>query len=242
MKIFGKTVGSTFHESEIKVTEPWVEGMESSDLNGLPCDCQPKHKMASIISYKFIIIGSSGVGKTAILKRLVEDSFSDESQSTIGVEFDSTMIFVDDKKIKLQIWDTAGQERFRSIAKAYYRNAVGVILVFDITDRKSFDELSGWLNDVHQLCDPNAVIQLIGNKSDLVNQRVVTLTEAEQFSSHHHMQYLETSAKGGDNIREAFVRVASSILSKGLKPSNPPIDKSPLLPDSQPQQSKECSC
>ena len=196
--------------------------------------------MSSIISYKFIIIGSSGVGKTAILKRLVEDTFSDESQSTIGVEFDSTMIMVEDRRVKLQIWDTAGQERFRSIAKAYYRNAVGVILVFDITERKTFDELSSWLNDVHTLCDPNAVIQLIGNKADLASQRAVTLTEAEAFASHQHMQYLETSAKGGDNVREAFVRVASDILSKGLKPSTPPIDKSPLLPDSSNGSNKSC--
>ena len=171
----------------------------------------------SIQSFKFILIGSSGVGKTAILKRLVEDSFTDESQSTIGVEFDSTIINVDDQKVKLQIWDTAGQERFRSIAKAYYRNAVGVILVFDITERKSFDDLSGWLNDIRTLCDPNAVIQLIGNKSDLGSSRVVTLSEAEQYATQQHMSYLETSAKGGDNVREAFIRVAGQILSKGLK-------------------------
>ena len=88
--------------------------------------------MTTSYSFKFIIIGSSGVGKTAILKRLVEDTFSADSQSTIGVEFDSTMIEVDNQQIKLQIWDTAGQERFRSIAKAYFRNAVGVILVFVI--------------------------------------------------------------------------------------------------------------
>jgi small GTP-binding protein len=187
--------------------------------------------MTSIVSYKFIIIGSSGVGKTAILKRLVEDSFTDESQSTIGVEFDSTVMTVEDRKVKLQIWDTAGQERFRSIAKAYYRNAVGVILVFDITDRKSFDDLSSWLNDVHTLCDPNAVIQLIGNKTDLHGRRVVTLTEAENFASNHRMQYLETSAKVGENVRDAFQRVATSIMTRGLRPSNPPIDKSPLLSD-----------
>ncbi|OHT08995.1 small GTP-binding protein [Tritrichomonas foetus] len=196
--------------------------------------------MSSIISYKFIIIGSSGVGKTAILKRLVEDTFTEESQSTIGVEFDSTMITVEDRRVKLQIWDTAGQERFRSIAKAYYRNAVGVILVFDITERKSFDDLSSWLNDVHTLCDPSAVIQLIGNKADLTDQRAVTLTEAEAFASHQHMQYLETSAKAGDNVREAFVRVAGNIVSKGLRPSNPPIDKSPLLPDSNGGGNKKC--
>lgn len=183
--------------------------------------------MTSTVSYKFIIIGSSGVGKTAILKRLVEDTFTEESQSTIGVEFDSTILTIDDKKVKLQIWDTAGQERFRSIAKAYYRNAVGVILVFDITERKSFDDLSTWLNDVHTLCDPNAVIQLIGNKCDLTDQRVVTLTEAENFAEQHHMKYLETSAKGGDNVRDTFVGVATAIMSKGLKPSNPPLGKTP---------------
>jgi small GTP-binding protein len=87
-----------------------------------------------IPSYKFIIVGSSGVGKTSILKRLVEDSFSEDSLATIGVEFESTVIMVDSQKVKLQIWDTAGQERFRSIAKAYYRNAVGVIVVYDLTD------------------------------------------------------------------------------------------------------------
>ena len=197
----------------------------------------------SVQSFKFILIGSSGVGKTAILKRLVEDSFNDESQSTIGVEFDSTIIDVDDQKVKLQIWDTAGQERFRSIAKAYYRNAVGVILVFDITERKSFDDLSGWLNDVHTLCDPNAVIQLIGNKSDMATSRVVTLTEAEGFAAQHHMSYLETSAKGGDNVREAFVRVAGNILSKGLKSTNQNngVNKSPLIPADK-DSSKGCAC
>ena len=181
-----------------------------------------------MISYKFIIIGSSGVGKTAVLKRLVEDTFTEESQSTIGVEFDSTILTIDEKKVKLQIWDTAGQERFRSISKAYYRNAVGVILVFDITERKSFDDLPSWLNDVHALCDPNAVIQLIGNKCDLGSQRVVTITEAEQFAEHHHMKYIETSAKAGQNIREAFIHVATTIMSKGLRTSNPPVDKSPI--------------
>lgn len=196
--------------------------------------------MTSITSYKFIIIGSSGVGKTAILKRLVEGNFSEESQSTIGVEFDSTMITIDDRRVKLQIWDTAGQERFRSIAKAYYRNAVGVILVFDITERKSFDDLTTWLNDVHSLCDQNAVVILIGNKADLSNRRSVTLNEAESFAAQQHMKYLETSAKNGTNIREAFAQVATEILSKGLKSSNPPIDKNPAFAQSTDQGEKKC--
>lgn len=175
--------------------------------------------MSSAFSFKFIIIGSSGVGKTAILKRLVEDSFSTESQSTIGVEFDSTIIEVDGQQVKLQIWDTAGQERFRSIAKAYFRNAVGVVLVFDITERKTFDEINMWLNDVHSLCDPSASVILIGNKADMSDNRAVTLAEAEQFAKQHQLTYLETSALSGANVREAFVSVATTIYRKGVKTS-----------------------
>lgn len=186
--------------------------------------------MASAYSFKFIIIGSSGVGKTAILKRLVEDTFSADSQSTIGVEFDSTVIEVDGQQVKLQIWDTAGQERFRSIAKAYFRNAVGVILVFDISERKTFDDVNMWLNDVHSLCDPTAVVILIGNKSDLSDNRVVTLAEAENFAQHHQLTYLETSAAEGTNVHEAFVQVATTIYRKGIKtpkpsPTPPPANK-----------------
>jgi small GTP-binding protein len=170
--------------------------------------------MSTPISFKFIIIGSSGVGKTAILKRLVEDTFSEDSQTTIGVEFDSTTIEVDGQTVKLQIWDTAGQERFRSIAKAYFRNAVGVILVFEIGDRKTFDDVNIWLNDVHSLCDPTATVLLIGNKADLAQNRVVSLAEAEQYAQHHQLNYLETSAFDGTNVREAFVKVATQIYRK----------------------------
>ncbi|EAX89987.1 small GTP-binding protein, putative [Trichomonas vaginalis G3] len=196
--------------------------------------------MSSVISYKFIIVGASGVGKTAILKRLVEDSFTEESQSTIGVEFDSTMLTIDGRKVKLQIWDTAGQERFRSISKAYYRNAVGVILVFDLTERKTFEDLSSWLYDVHTLCDPNCVIQLIGNKSDLADNRVISLAEADAFAQRNHMHYLEASAKSGSCISEAFTRCATEIISKGLKASNGNVDKTPLMPDS--KKEDVCNC
>ena len=171
-------------------------------------------------TFKFIVIGSSGVGKTAILKRLIDDVFTGESQSTIGVEFLATTLDVEGQSAKLQIWDTAGQERFRSIAKAYFRSAIGVILVFDLTDRKSFDDLNQWLNDIHALCDPNAVVTLIGNKLDLTDQRTITSSEAEAFAQLHQLVYLETSALGGDNIQEAFHRTAASILRKNITPSS----------------------
>lgn len=165
-------------------------------------------------TFKFIVIGSSGVGKTSLLKRLIDDAFSADNSSTIGVEYLSTVIEVDGQPIKLQIWDTAGQEKFRSIAKSYFRHAVGVILVYDITDRKSFDDLSFWLNDVHSLCDPNAAITLIGNKLDLADRRAVTPAEAQAFASNHQLTYLETSARGGDNVNEAFHRATKTVYEK----------------------------
>jgi small GTP-binding protein len=165
-------------------------------------------------TFKFIVIGSSGVGKTALLKRLVDDVFTGESQSTIGVEFLTATVRVDNATIKLQIWDTAGQERFRSIAKAYFRSAIGVMLVFDLADRKSFEDLNQWLADVHSLCDPNAVVTLIGNKSDLADLRTVTVTEAEGFAQLHQLTYLETSARGGNNVQEAFQKAAGAVYRK----------------------------
>jgi small GTP-binding protein len=172
---------------------------------------------APACSFKFIIIGSSGVGKTALLKRLVDDRYSTESQSTIGVEFDSTYVEVDGQSIKLQIWDTAGQERFRSIAKAYFRNAVGVVLVFDICESKTFEDVNMWLREVRSLCDPTAVVILVGNKSDLASSRAVTMAEAERFAQHNHLTYIETSAKSGENVHEAFLRTATQIYRRTPK-------------------------
>jgi small GTP-binding protein len=198
--------------------------------------------MTSSLNYKFIIIGSAGVGKTAILKRLVDNSYQDDTQSTVGVEFDTITLIVDNRKVKLQIWDTAGQERFRSIARAYYRNAVGVILVFDVTDRRSFDALPGWISDIRALCDPNAIVQLIGNKSDLKSHRLVTIAEAEAFASQQKVQYIETSAKYGDNVSEAFVRVATSLMSKGYRQTQGSPGRSPFLPDPNEQQRQSDCC
>jgi small GTP-binding protein len=172
------------------------------------------------------MIGTSGVGKTAILKRLVDDVFITDSQSTIGVEFLATTIDVEGQQVKLQIWDTAGQERFRSIAKAYFRSAIGVILVFDLSQRKSFDDLSQWLVDIRALCDPNAVVTLIGNKLDLVEQRKITSKEAESFAHLHQLAYFETSALAGDNIQEAFHRTAALVIrhrGTGAPPAPGPL-------------------
>jgi small GTP-binding protein len=170
---------------------------------------------------KFIIVGDTGVGKTAILRRFVENRFSDIVHPTVGAEFESKVLTIGDRRMKLQIWDTAGQERFKSIARSYYRNAVGVILVFAVTHRHSFRALDAWLSDVRATCNPNAVVQLIGNKTDLRGQRDVSTDEAESFAQRNHMNYIETSAKAGDNINEAFIRAAATVLKKGLADPGP---------------------
>lgn len=164
--------------------------------------------------YKFIVIGSTGVGKTCIMKRMTENEYRENTLSTTGVEFDSTKVEVDGHEVAIQIWDTAGQERFRSISRAYFRNAKGVLMVFSLIDKDSFDDVGGWLNDVHSLCCQDVEIMLVGNKSDIADQRVISLYEAENFAQSRNIRYIETSAKTGQNIREAFTRVAAEVVRK----------------------------
>jgi small GTP-binding protein len=165
-------------------------------------------------SFKFVVVGSSGVGKTALLQRLVDDNFSADGGPTVGVEYISSGFDIDGSSVKLQIWDTAGQEKFRSIARSYFRHAVGVILVFSLADRQSFDDLATWLSDVQQYCDPNASVTLVGNKLDLASERAVLASEAQQFALSHHLTYIEASARDGENVAEAFFRAARSVYEK----------------------------
>jgi small GTP-binding protein len=174
-------------------------------------------------SFKIVVVGASGVGKTAIVNQLVNKSFKAEGQPTIGVEFKSYSLTADDENVKLQIWDTAGQERFRSVSKAYFRNALGAVLVFDLTQKASFDELNMWINDLNTLCAPNACIILVGNKTDLPDDRTVSQNEASETAKRYNLEYLETSAKNGDNVTEAFVRLGQGILRQVKKGQITPV-------------------
>ncbi|KAH0792901.1 Ras family protein [Histomonas meleagridis] len=195
--------------------------------------------------FKIVVVGSSGVGKTALVNQLVNKTFREDGQPTIGVEFKSYTIQADDESVKLQIWDTAGQERFRSVSKAYFRNAVGAILVFDLTSRQSFDELDTWINDLNALCTQNTYIILVGNKKDLEDRQIVE-TEGEEYAKRHNLIYLETSAKDGTNVEEAFARLGMGILRRvkegtiqQRKESDlPAIDEAPQKKDSEPN----CTC
>ena len=165
-------------------------------------------------SFKIVVVGASGVGKSAMVQRLIDNTFREEGQSTVGVEFKSFICPLQDQSVKLQIWDTAGQERFKSVSKAYFRNAVGAILVYDITNDSSFEDLITWLNDLQQLCNPNAFILLVGNKADLESSRQVGPQQAKDFADQHRLEYLETSALSGANITEAFTRLAYGIAAR----------------------------
>jgi small GTP-binding protein len=159
-------------------------------------------------TFKIVVVGASGVGKSAIVKRLVDGTFHEDSTTTVGVEFKPFIVQVDDQNVKLQIGDSAGHERFRSVSRAYFRNAIGGVLVYDITDERSFDDLSNWLHDLQQLCNPNAFILLVGNKSDLEAERQVGMRQAQDFAEKHKLDYVETSAKSGHNVKETFTRLA----------------------------------
>ncbi|XP_060636048.2 ras-related protein Rab-2B isoform X1 [Anolis sagrei] len=173
--------------------------------------------MAYAYLFKYIVIGDSGVGKSCLLLQFTDKRFLSSHNLTVGVEFGSRMITINDKKIKLQIWDTAGQESFRSIARSYYRGAAGALLVYDITKRDTFNHLQSWLEDTRKNSSSHIVIVLIGNKSDLENQRVVQKEEGEAFAREHGMVFLETSARTATNVEEAFLCIAKGIYRKILQ-------------------------
>nr|XP_043606242.1 ras-related protein RABA1f [Erigeron canadensis] len=161
--------------------------------------------------FKVVLIGDSGVGKSNLLSRFTRNEFSLESKSTIGVEFATRSIKVDDKVVKAQIWDTAGQERYRAITSAYYRGAVGALLVYDVTRHVTFENVERWLKELRDHTDSNIVIMLVGNKSDLRHLRAVTTEDAKTFAEKENTYFMETSALESLNVENAFTEVLTQI-------------------------------
>jgi small GTP-binding protein len=164
-------------------------------------------------TFKFIIVGDGGVGKSCLLLQFTDRRFEQLHDVTIGVEFGSKQLLIDDKNIKIQIWDTAGQEVFKSIVRSYFRGALGALLVFDITNYNSFHNIKSWLNDVTLYSNFPISMILIGNKSDLESKRQVSKIEAQKFADDNNIQYIETCCKNGLNVDEAFINVAKKILN-----------------------------
>ncbi|KAL7612152.1 ras-related protein Rab2BV [Lactuca sativa] len=161
--------------------------------------------------FKIVLIGDSGVGKSNILSRFTRNEFCLESKSTIGVEFATRTLQVEGKTVKAQIWDTAGQERYRAITSAYYRGAVGALLVYDITKKQSFDNVLRWLRELREHADSNIVLMLAGNKSDLNHLRAVSETDAQQLAEKEELAFLETSALDANNVEKAFQTILLDI-------------------------------
>lgn len=161
---------------------------------------------------KIILIGNSGVGKSSLSCHFTEHHFTDQD-TTIGVEFGSENITIDKESYKIQVWDTAGQETFRAITKSYYRMAMGVLLVYDVTNPSSFQAIPGWYRSIQENCSDNIPIILVGNKSDQDNtHRKVTYQEGQTFADQHSILFCETSAKSLESTRNAFVLLAEKIV------------------------------
>lgn len=164
--------------------------------------------------FKLLLIGDSGVGKSCLLLRFADDTYTESYISTIGVDFKIRTVELDGKTIKLQIWDTAGQERFRTITSSYYRGAHGIIVVYDVTDAESFNNVKQWLHEIDRYASENVNKLLVGNKSDLTSKRAVTAEQGKEFADSLGIEFLETSAKNATNVEKAFMTMASQIKSR----------------------------
>jgi Ras-related protein Rab-1A len=166
--------------------------------------------------FKLLLIGNSSVGKSSLLVRFVDDIWEENFVPTIGVDFKLKTLDVNGKKVKLQIWDTAGQERFKNITASYYRGGNGVLVVYDITDRDSFTNLTSWLIEIEKNANKNVFKLLIGNKNDLESERKVTTEEGKEFADSNGMKFIETSAKTADKVYEAFELLTKEIIKNNL--------------------------
>jgi len=164
--------------------------------------------------FKYIIIGDAAVGKSNLLLRYAHGQFKDEYQLTIGVEFGAKNISINDKIYRIQIWDTAGQENFRSITRAYYKNSVCALVVYDITNRDSFNNIANWVEDCKNQSPKTIFMVLVGNKSDLSDKRVISIDEGRELAEKYNMIFFETSAKTGDNVDLIFFKSAEEIAKK----------------------------
>jgi len=160
---------------------------------------------------KLLLIGDSGVGKSCLLLRFTENNFNDSYISTIGIDFKIRDVEIGGKMCTLQVWDTAGQERFRTITSAYYRGAHGIALVYDVTSRESFDNMTYWLKHMQKYANADVCKILVGNKTDLLDKRVVPTSEGQQLASRSNCEFYETSAKTGEGVEHAFMELSKEI-------------------------------
>ena len=166
--------------------------------------------------YKIVLVGDSGVGKSNVLSRFTRNKFSADEKSTVGVEFATKIVELEEskKKIKAQVWDTAGQERYRAITNAYYRGALGALLIYDVSKRTTFVNIARWMQELHDHASKDIVVIVCGNKIDLSNAREVSTDEGREFADRNKLPFLETSALDATNVDIAFIRLIEDIFAK----------------------------
>lgn len=194
------------------------------------------------LSFKILTVGESGVGKTSLLLQYVESTFSDSLLSTVGIDFKCKTVDVENKKVRLQIWDTAGQERFHSMASWYFRDANGLVLVYDITHIKSFERVSSWVDNVRKSAPQDVVIFLVGNKSDKQLKRVVSHEKGQELAANYNITFMETSAKTGENVKSVFEELTGAIYQK-YKANKRPVSTTPEVSKlSSPPEAEQGGC
>eukprot|EP01121_Diplochlamys_sp_Union-15-3_P006077 TRINITY_DN1653_c0_g2_i1.p1 TRINITY_DN1653_c0_g2~~TRINITY_DN1653_c0_g2_i1.p1 ORF type:complete len:224 (+),score=38.06 TRINITY_DN1653_c0_g2_i1:56-673(+) len=168
---------------------------------------------------KLLLIGDSGVGKSCLLLRFTEDTFTPSFITTIGIDFKIRTVQMDGKRVKLQIWDTAGQERFRTITTAYYRGAMGILMVYDVTEEKSFNNIRNWFRSIEQHASENVNKILLGNKCDMADKKIIETETGRALASELGIPFLEVSAKNSINVEESFLTISREIFKKLMSPS-----------------------
>uniref|UniRef100_A0A0E0KR11 GST N-terminal domain-containing protein n=1 Tax=Oryza punctata TaxID=4537 RepID=A0A0E0KR11_ORYPU len=219
-------------------------GFQSGDHKKILSYLFQQYSTSGDYLFKLLLIGDSSVGKSCFLLRFADDSYVDSYISTIGVDFKIRTIEMDGKTIKLQIWDTAGQERFRTITSSYYRGAHGIIIVYDITDMESFNNVKEWMSEIDKYANDSVCKLLVGNKCDLAESRVVETAVAQAYADEIGIPFLETSAKDSINVEEAFLAIKSgSQAALERKASNlVQMKGQPIQQQQQQQQPQKSSC
>lgn len=197
--------------------------------------------------FKILIIGNSSVGKTSFLFRYADDSFTSAFVSTVGIDFKVKTVFRNEKRVKLQIWDTAGQERYRTITTAYYRGAMGFILMYDVTNEESFNSVQDWVTQIQQYSWDNAQVILVGNKCDMEDERVVSTERGKQLADQLRLEFFESSAKENINVKIVFERLVDIICEKMSEsldsdPTMVSASKGTRLTNNPMQSSSGCNC
>ncbi|KAI0275909.1 ras-domain-containing protein [Russula aff. rugulosa BPL654] len=195
---------------------------------------------------KIVLLGDQSVGKTSLITRFMYDTFDNTYQATIGIDFLSKTLYLDDRTVRLQLWDTAGQERFRSLIPSYIRDSTVAIVVFDITNRQSFLSTTKWIDDVRSERGNDVMVVLVGNKADLSDKRQVTLEEATAKAQELGIMFMETSAKAGHNVKSLFKKIAMSLPgmekdNQNTDTQNTKIDVTSPTPNEVPEAS-QCQC